>query len=58
MGEDDVRAALTETFQACGEINSVRLPTDRETGSLKGFGFIEFASNEAKVGSSRHWLTQ
>ena len=53
-----MRAALTETFQACGEINSVRLPTDRETGSLKGFGFIEFASNEAKVGCPVHLLRQ
>ena len=30
QGEEDVRQALTEVFQDCGEIASVRLPTDRE----------------------------
>ncbi len=49
MGEDDVRQQLTEAFQECGEINSVRLPTDRETGALKGIAFIEFANPEGKV---------
>lgn len=27
----------------------VRLPTDRETGELKGIAFVEFGSSEAKV---------
>ena len=49
LGEDDVRQQLTEAFQECGAINSVRLPTDRETGALKGIAFIEFASPDGKV---------
>ncbi len=55
MGEDDVRQALTEAFAECGEINSVRLPTDRETGDLKGIAFIEFASPDGKVSTPSLW---
>jgi hypothetical protein len=50
LGEEDVRQQLTEAFQECGEVSSVRLPTDRETGALKGIAFIEFASPDGKVG--------
>lgn len=50
LGEDGVRDALTETFSKYGEVKAVRLPTDRETGDLKGIGFIEFGSQDAKVG--------
>lgn len=40
---------LTELFEEHGTINAVRLPTDRETGELKGFGYVEFSSiDEAK----------
>lgn len=49
QGEEDVRQALTEVFQDCGEIASVRLPTDRETQELKGIAFIQFAAPEGKV---------
>mgnify|MGYP001811084347 CR=1 FL=1 len=49
-GEDEVRNQLTEAFAAAGTVVNVRLPTDRETGELKGIGFIEFDSSEAKVG--------
>lgn len=35
--EDDVRS----TFEAHGEVLSVALPTDRETGRPRGFGFVE-----------------
>jgi len=44
--EDDIRGAFTE----CGEILSIRLPTDRESGQPKGFGYIQFSSiDEAKA---------
>lgn len=49
LGEDAVREQLTATFADCGAVNTVRLPTDRESGELKGIGFIEFATTEAKV---------
>jgi len=45
--EDDLRGAFAE----CGEIISVRLPTDRETGQAKGFGYIQFSSVEEAKGA-------
>ena len=38
---------LTKAFEAYGEVASVRLITDRETGRPRGFGFVEMADNEA-----------
>jgi RNA recognition motif-containing protein len=32
---------LTQTFAAYGTVKRVQLPTDRETGRLRGFAFIE-----------------
>ncbi|KAF8516017.1 hypothetical protein BU17DRAFT_51208 [Hysterangium stoloniferum] len=32
-----------EHFGQFGEVSSVRLPTDRESGQPKGFGYVEFA---------------
>lgn len=49
QGEDAVREALTTFFEECGEVSNVRLPSDRETGELKGIAFVEFATNAAKV---------
>jgi len=33
--------ALREMFEPFGEIQSVKLITDRETGRTRGFGFVE-----------------
>ncbi|KAH0255883.1 RNA-binding domain-containing protein, partial [Aureobasidium melanogenum] len=42
--------SLTGYFSEYGSINSIRLPTDRETGAPKGFGYVEFGSvDEAKA---------
>ncbi|SMQ45975.1 unnamed protein product [Zymoseptoria tritici ST99CH_3D7] len=38
--------AITEYFQEHGTIKAVRLPTDRETGAPKGFGYVEMSSIE------------
>ncbi|GFH26067.1 uncharacterized protein HaLaN_24152 [Haematococcus lacustris] len=38
QAEDDIKAALEEAFGECGEIKSIRLPSDRESGTLKGIG--------------------
>jgi RNA recognition motif-containing protein len=35
---------LRQVFGAYGELTSVTVITDRETGRSKGFGFVEFAS--------------
>ncbi len=36
---------LSDKFAACGTVESVNLITDRDTGRIKGFGFIEMASD-------------
>jgi len=41
--EQDVRAA----FEAYGEVTSVKLIEDRETGRPRGFGFVEMEDNGA-----------
>ncbi len=39
---------LTEVFAAYGKVKRIQLPTDRETGRPRGFGFVEMEdeSNE------------
>lgn len=41
--EDELRSA----FAAYGEVSSVNLITDRDTGQSKGFAFVEMAENSA-----------
>ncbi len=36
--------AVQELFSTYGAVESVNLITDRETGRLRGFGFVEMAS--------------
>ena len=38
---------LQKLFEAYGEVSSVKIVTDRNTGRSRGFGFIEMPSNEA-----------
>jgi len=42
--EDDVR----NLFATYGDVQSVSLITDRETGRLRGFGFVEMDENGAR----------
>lgn len=37
---------IQEIFAEYGNITRVSLPTDRDTGSLKGFGYVDFGSQE------------
>jgi RNA recognition motif-containing protein len=37
--------ALTAVFAEYGDVKRVQLPTDRETGRLRGFGFVEMESD-------------
>ncbi len=37
LSEDELRSA----FEAYGEVDAVRIITDRETGRSKGYGFVE-----------------
>jgi len=43
LGEAD----LKELFEAYGEVSSVKLINDRETGRSKGFGFVEMPDDES-----------
>lgn len=36
--------ALTAVFKEYGDVKRVQLPTDRETGRLRGFGFVEMGT--------------
>jgi nucleolin len=41
-----VEDTLYEAFGEYGSVKNVRLPTDRETGNPKGFGYVEFSDIE------------
>jgi cold-inducible RNA-binding protein len=41
-------AEVTELFSQFGEVVSCALPTDRETGRPRGFGFVEMDNDAAK----------
>ena len=41
--EDD----LKNLFADCGEIEGARIATDRETGRARGFGYVDFADEDA-----------
>ena len=36
---------LSEVFAEYGTVKRVQLPTDRETGRIRGFGFVEMSSD-------------
>jgi len=40
-------ATLSALFAAHGKVESVALITDRETGRLRGFGFVEMPAEDA-----------
>jgi RNA recognition motif-containing protein len=41
VGQDDLRRVFAEY----GNVKSVQLPTDRETGRVRGFAFVEMESD-------------
>jgi cold-inducible RNA-binding protein len=46
LSSDTTEAQIRELFSQVGQIESVALITDRETGRIKGFGFVEMSSEE------------
>ncbi|MBI5409468.1 MAG: RNA-binding protein [Nitrospirae bacterium] len=38
--------ALSELFSSIGEVESVKIITDAQTGQSKGFGFVEMATED------------
>jgi RNA recognition motif-containing protein len=43
LSYDLTEQQLRQAFEDCGEVASVRMITDRETGRPRGFGFVEMA---------------
>ncbi len=46
MSFDTTEETVRSAFEAFGEITSVNLISDRDTGRPKGFGFVEMANDE------------
>lgn len=40
---------LNQTFAEYGKVKRVQLPTDRETGRLRGFAFVEMETDEEET---------
>jgi RNA recognition motif-containing protein len=47
MSFDTSQDRLQELFEVHGEVTSVRVITDRNTGRPRGFAFVEMATDEA-----------
>jgi cold-inducible RNA-binding protein len=46
LSYDTSETQVRELFAQVGEVSTVNLITDRETGRLKGFGFVEMSTPE------------
>ncbi len=46
---DATEEDLNEVFAEYGTVKRVQLPTDRETGRKRGFGFVEMNSDEEEA---------
>lgn len=44
LSYDITQKDLEETFAEYGSVSRVHMPTDRETGRLRGFAFVEMSS--------------
>lgn len=49
LSYDASKEQIEEFFAEYGEVRSVRLITDRETGRPKGFGFVEMSDHSAAL---------
>ncbi len=46
---------LRSLFSEVGEVTDVFLPTDRETGRMRGFGFVEMANESDAADAIRRF---
>lgn len=46
MSFDTTEDQLRQAFESYGNVASIRIVTDRDTGRAKGFGFVEMATQE------------
>jgi RNA recognition motif-containing protein len=44
LSYDVTEDAMTAVFAEYGSVKRVQLPTDRETGRMRGFGFVEMGT--------------
>src|SRR5690606_5496993 len=49
LATDTSVAQLRTMFEAHGEVKRARLAKDKETGSPRGFGYVEMEDEEARV---------
>ena len=49
LSYDITRDDLNEVFAEYGTVNRVQLPTDRETGRVRGFAFVEMSSEDEET---------
>jgi len=49
IGEND----LKEIFEEYGDVTSVKIITDKETGKAKGFAFVEMSNKEEAINAIR-----
>lgn len=47
LSYNTTEAQIRELFSQAGQVDSVALITDRDTGRAKGFGFVEMGTDEA-----------
>jgi RNA recognition motif-containing protein len=45
LSYDVTQSDLTDVFAEYGTVKRVQLPTDRETGRMRGFAFVEMGSD-------------
>jgi len=50
--------AFQAAFEQAGEVVSVRIITDRDTGRSRGFGFVEMANAEVAQKAIEMWHEQ
>ena len=46
---------LSDAFSDSGVVKSARVITDRETGRSRGFGFVEFSTEENATTAIQNW---
>lgn len=49
LSYDVTEADLTSVFTEYGSVKRVQLPTDRETGRVRGFGFVEMGADSEEA---------
>ena len=49
LSYDVTEADLTTVFTEYGTVKRVQLPTDRETGRMRGFGFVEMGAESEEA---------